>query len=274
MRVGGRTSTVTTSDKHWIDVGGAYVGPGQRRILRAARELGVRTEPVYTQGRSVMMVRGERTECEGSLPSLGPRSLIDVNAALAATEKVSAKVNLSRPWSKDSLDGKNLDIMTMEEWLQHACETEDGREMYRALVRDLLCVEASDVSALFWMWYLHSGQGIDIITGVQGGAQEAHFTGGSQQISDKMRDKIGKPRVLTDKAVVSIDWLMRYMMSAPRLYLRHLLSLWSTAATGLRTPLNASLLRFPQLVSIHPLQAASTLVEGTAHVSYAHGLHH
>jgi monoamine oxidase len=169
-RVGGRTSTVTTSDQHWIDVGGAYVGPGQRRILRLARELGVKTEPVYTRGRSVMMVRGERTVCESSLPRVGPRSLMDVNAALTATEEVRKEVDLIKPWDEDKA-GQSLDSMTMEDWLQSACATEDGREAYRALVRDLLCVEAADVSALFWMWYLHSGQGVDIITGLQGGAQ-------------------------------------------------------------------------------------------------------
>jgi len=41
-RVGGRTWTVTNHPATgWIDVGGAYVGPTQRRIVRLAAELGL-----------------------------------------------------------------------------------------------------------------------------------------------------------------------------------------------------------------------------------------
>lgn len=94
----------------------AGVGPGQRRLLRLALELGVKTKPVHTRGRSVMMLRGERTECVGPLPRLGSSALLDVHAALMATEKVSREVDLSRPWTEGILDGKSLDSMTIEEW--------------------------------------------------------------------------------------------------------------------------------------------------------------
>jgi len=40
-RVGGRTCTITDPAYKYVDVGGAYVGPTQRRVARLATELGL-----------------------------------------------------------------------------------------------------------------------------------------------------------------------------------------------------------------------------------------
>jgi len=40
-RVGGRTWTVSDPAYRWVDIGGAYIGPTQRRVARLASELGL-----------------------------------------------------------------------------------------------------------------------------------------------------------------------------------------------------------------------------------------
>ncbi|MEQ2169788.1 hypothetical protein GOODEAATRI_028754, partial [Goodea atripinnis] len=45
-RVGGRTFTVRNKETKWVDLGGAYVGPTQNRILRLAKEYGIKTYKV------------------------------------------------------------------------------------------------------------------------------------------------------------------------------------------------------------------------------------
>ncbi|KAI5086385.1 amine oxidase [flavin-containing], partial [Silurus meridionalis] len=45
-RVGGRTYTVQNKHAKWVDLGGAYIGPTQNRILRLAKEYGVQTYKV------------------------------------------------------------------------------------------------------------------------------------------------------------------------------------------------------------------------------------
>jgi len=40
-RVGGRTYTVSDPAYKWVDIGGAYIGPTQRRVARLANELGL-----------------------------------------------------------------------------------------------------------------------------------------------------------------------------------------------------------------------------------------
>jgi len=40
-RVGGRTYTVNDPAYRWVDIGGAYIGPTQRRVARLANQLGI-----------------------------------------------------------------------------------------------------------------------------------------------------------------------------------------------------------------------------------------
>ncbi|PWA13769.1 hypothetical protein CCH79_00017135 [Gambusia affinis] len=48
-RVGGRTFTVRNKETKWVDLGGAYIGPTQNRILRLAKEYGIKTYKVNEQ---------------------------------------------------------------------------------------------------------------------------------------------------------------------------------------------------------------------------------
>uniref|UniRef100_A0A8C0HKQ1 monoamine oxidase n=1 Tax=Buteo japonicus TaxID=224669 RepID=A0A8C0HKQ1_9AVES len=45
-RVGGRTFTVRNKQVKYVDLGGAYVGPTQNRLLRLSKELGIETYKV------------------------------------------------------------------------------------------------------------------------------------------------------------------------------------------------------------------------------------
>ncbi|KAL4843991.1 hypothetical protein H8958_003707 [Nasalis larvatus] len=56
-RVGGRTYTVRNEHVNYVDVGGAYVGPTQNRILRLSKELGIETYKVNVCERLVQYVK-------------------------------------------------------------------------------------------------------------------------------------------------------------------------------------------------------------------------
>ncbi|KAK2082898.1 hypothetical protein P7K49_038134 [Saguinus oedipus] len=56
-RVGGRTHTVRNEQVDYVDVGGAYVGPTQNRILRLSKELGIETYKVNVCERLVQYVK-------------------------------------------------------------------------------------------------------------------------------------------------------------------------------------------------------------------------
>ncbi|XP_063069025.1 amine oxidase [flavin-containing] [Engraulis encrasicolus] len=58
-RVGGRTFTVRNKETKWVDLGGAYIGPTQNRILRLAKQYGVQTYKVNEEESLVHYVKAK-----------------------------------------------------------------------------------------------------------------------------------------------------------------------------------------------------------------------
>ncbi|XP_072363798.1 amine oxidase [flavin-containing] B-like [Scyliorhinus torazame] len=56
-RVGGRTYTVQGPEFQYVDLGGAYVGPTQNRILQLAKELGINTYQVNEKEQLIHFVK-------------------------------------------------------------------------------------------------------------------------------------------------------------------------------------------------------------------------
>jgi monoamine oxidase len=205
-RVGGRTCTIDYN-QHPVDVGGAYVGPFQNRILRLAREFNIRTYRINNKGKNVLTLsNGRRSEYKGTIPtSMGVFSLLDLNYLLCRTQELCEQISNITPWSNEDLSSK-YDGMTLEDWLQTLAETEDAKEIYRTAARTIICVEPSEVSMFAWLSYINNGLGIMRLCEVENGAQERKFIGGSQPISNHLREKLGFNRVLLNHVVKHIQW--------------------------------------------------------------------
>ncbi|UJR26735.1 hypothetical protein I4U23_008050 [Adineta vaga] len=205
-RVGGRTCTIDYN-QHSVDVGGAYVGPFQNRILRLAREFGIRTYRVDYKGKNILTLsNGNRSVYTGTIPTnIGIFSLLDVNYLLCRTQELCEQISNLAPWSNEILSEK-YDGVTVEDWVQTLSETEAGKELYRTAARIVLCVEPSEVSMFAWLTYINNGLGVMRLFEVDNGAQERKFFGGSQQISDRLRTKLGTDRVLLNHVVKHVQW--------------------------------------------------------------------
>jgi monoamine oxidase len=178
-RAGGRTFTVDG-----FDLGGAFVGPTQDRILRVAREMGVSTAPVRTEGDSILQLRGHRSVFSGVLPPFGWLAKLDVNYLWRTTDSLAAQVNSTSPWTSPL--ATQMDSQTVAAWLNSESDTYEGRILYEHAVRASLCRAPEEISMLYWLWYVSSSQGMARLLDTEGGAQERTFVGGSQQISDRM----------------------------------------------------------------------------------------
>jgi monoamine oxidase len=205
-RVGGRTCTIDYK-QHSVDVGGAYVGPFQNRILRLAREFNIRTYRLNNKGKNVLTLsNGNRSVYTGTIPtSMGVFALLDLNYLLCRTQELCEQISNITPWSNEDLSSK-YDRMTLEDWLQTLAETDEAKELYRAAARTILCVEPNEVSMFAWLSYMNNGLGIMRFIEVDNGAQERKFYGGSQQISNRLREKLGFNRVLLNHVVKHIQW--------------------------------------------------------------------
>ncbi|KAG8136449.1 hypothetical protein E2320_005029, partial [Naja naja] len=167
-RVGGRTYTVRNKHVKYVDLGGAYVGPTQNRVLRLSKELGLETYKV--------------NEVE---------HLID-----------HVNIPNEAPWKAPHAE--EWDKITMEQLLNKVCWTNAAKRLGTLFVNVDVTSEPHEVSALWFLWYVKQCGGTTRIFSTTNGGQERKFIGGSGQISEKIMEYLGK-RVKLEKPVTYID---------------------------------------------------------------------
>ena len=192
-RVGGRTLSRPLG-RDVIDLGAQWIGPGQQRIERLARELGVRTFAQFQRGRRVLDVGGRLRTYSGTIPSLSLLALLELHRVISRVEKLRLDVPCDRPW--DAALAAEWDAISVEAWARKHLRTGDARAVFDIAVRAILAAEPREVSFLHFMFYLASGGGILRLAEVRGGAQQDRFLGGAQQISIRMAESLGDAVVL------------------------------------------------------------------------------
>jgi len=189
-RVGGRLKPGHIAG-HKIDRGGQWVGPQQKLLLAEAEAQGVEKYDQFRQGRSVLDFKGKRSTSGGDVPSMPFVSLLELQRVTAKIDKLAFSLPPDAPWTAANAAG--LDSMTFETWIQANVWTGPAREFLRMVSRSLLCCEPKHVSFLYFIEYIRGGEGMDILLGVKGGAQEAKFRGGAHQITEKMAAALKSP---------------------------------------------------------------------------------
>jgi monoamine oxidase len=193
-RVGGRTLNHPLGKGKIVEVGGQWVGPGQDRVLRRIKQLGLKTFKTYTKGAQVFDYDGALTHFTGLIPPLPGPDAADFGQLLGKVIALQATVPLDRPWTAPG--GAALDGQTLESWILANCTTVGARFLLTLATRAVFAAEPRDLSLLHAMFYLHAGNGILNLTSTAGGAQDARIVGGSQLISERMAARLGHRVVL------------------------------------------------------------------------------
>ena len=188
-RVGGRTNTVEDPKFKYTDLGGAYVGPTQNRILRVAKELGIQTYKVYNEGSIVELLGGKRRIFNGDVSTWNPIAILDYYNMIRTLDKMGEEIPLDEPWKAPK--AVEWDTMTVKEFLDKACWTTYAKKRMVQVYNDAMAAEPQDMSLLYYLWYLKSGDGVLRVAAVEDAGQERKFIGGSQQISNRIKDKLG-----------------------------------------------------------------------------------
>jgi monoamine oxidase len=100
-------------------------------------------------------------------------------------------------------EARNWDSQTVETWIRTNVWTDSAAEFLRMVVRSVFCCEPKHLSLLFFLQYVRGGHGIDVLTGVKGGAQAAKFRGGAHQIAVRLADTL-KARILFEAPVLGV----------------------------------------------------------------------
>ncbi|KAG9271095.1 amine oxidase [flavin-containing] [Astyanax mexicanus] len=202
-RVGGRTFTVQNKQTKWVDLGGAYIGPTQNRILRLAKQYGVQTYKVNEEESLVHYVKGKSYPFKGPFPPMwNPLALMDYNNLWRTMDKMGMEIPKEAPWRAPHAE--EWDKMTMHEFFDKVCWTSAARRFATLFVNVNVTSEPHEVSALWFLWYVKQCGGTMRIFSTTNGGQERKFVGGSSQISECMARELGD-RVKLQSAVYSID---------------------------------------------------------------------
>ena len=166
-RTGGRNYC----DAEGTDLGGAYFGPEQDRVINLIDELGLKLYKVNTEGKTVQNLRSVVSHFAGTIPPLSLIAMLDLNAAMIAMEKEIAAIPIESPHF--ATRAAYLDNMTVEEYLRKVCSTSDPRALVRTAIRAVFCQDPSQMSALFALWAFASGGGLSRVLETENGAQDS-----------------------------------------------------------------------------------------------------
>nr|UXK97412.1 monoamine oxidase [Haliotis discus hannai] len=203
-RVGGRTFTIQNDKVRYVDLGGAYVGPTQNRLLRLAREFGVKTFLTNEVEDLAFFSRGGMKRFRGTFPPMGGLlSWLDMNNLFRTIDRLGEEIPLDAPWTAPH--AAEWDSMTMQQFFDKHCWTRSTKTFMTMFVNVNVTSEPTEVSALWFLWYIANCGGMNRIFSTENGGQERKFVGGSQQISIKMAEKIGNDRVLLNHPVSKIE---------------------------------------------------------------------
>lgn len=199
-RVGGKMFT-TDVDGCAVDLGAHWVGPTQKRLLALAEEFGVEVEKQYLEGKHLLTLAGERHEFTGLIPLTSIAGAAETVLSVARVEIRRRLVRAEDPWR--SRGAARLDSFTLGHWMR-GLRTDAARAMWTLTARTVFGAEPSELSFLYFLWYAQCAGGVMQLTDFEGGAQDAHFHGGSQQICDRIVHELGDEAVLLKSPAAEI----------------------------------------------------------------------
>ncbi|KAL7983659.1 hypothetical protein Chor_000535 [Crotalus horridus] len=202
-RVGGRTFTIRNQQVKYVDVGGAYVGPTQNRILRLAKELGIETYKVNVREATLLHTKGKSYSMQDMFPSTwNPFIHLDYINFWRTMDKLGKEIPAEAPW--DAPNAKELDKISMKHFIDKHCWTKAARDFATIFVNVNVTSETHEVSALWFLWYVKLCGGTTRIFSITNGGQERKFIGGSGQITEKIMELL-RDKVKLESPVVHID---------------------------------------------------------------------
>jgi monoamine oxidase len=187
-RVGGRTLTEDIAGRRF-DMGAQWLGPTQTRMAKLVAEFGLETFPTHHKGRKILEVGGKVSQYKGTIPSMAPHRLLMLNSVINKMEKLAKKVPADAPW--DAPDAAERDAITVESLLRSRAPSKAVRGVIDAAVRVIFGADPSDISLLYFLFYLRSGGGLMRLVEIENGAQETRFVDGAQAVALRMSEGLG-----------------------------------------------------------------------------------
>ncbi|XP_060924547.1 amine oxidase [flavin-containing] A [Limanda limanda] len=208
-RVGGRTLTMDLPAANGVDrwdLGGQWVGSTQTHLLELMKELGLETYPQFNTGRKVHHMGGPGGKIrtyKTSIPALSPIVLLDFTQLFRKIDKLCATVCVEDP--SKTPNAVELDSMTVHSYFEKHGWTAELKEEMGVSCRSVFGMEPSQMSFLFFLMYAAAAGGLlPLLESTAGAAQEFKIKGGTQQLSERLAERVGLEAVRLGSAVTAI----------------------------------------------------------------------
>ena len=186
-RVGGRTMAGRVAGTT-VEMGGQWIGPGQRRNSALAADLGAETFPTHLPGRTVFCEGGRRSEYEedGEIPFSDPAALREVEEAFGALGELARGVPADAPWR--AKNAAELDGQTLETWKLGHAQSSGARFYFDLAVESLYACEPRDISLLGVLADIASSGSFEGLFEIEASAEEYRFVSGAQEIPVRLAE--------------------------------------------------------------------------------------
>ena len=192
-RVGGRTKRGEIAGRV-ADYGGQWVGPRHFALLAEAKRLGIETFDQYDDGQTTMLLRGRLARFAGDVPKMSALALVELAMLQRRWEREMRAVPADAPWTAPQAAA--WDAQTLDSWIERNLRTAEARAFARLVPKGAWAADAAQISYLWFLDALRSGEGLASLMGVKGGVLEKKFKGGMQQIAARLADELGGAIVL------------------------------------------------------------------------------
>jgi monoamine oxidase len=194
-RVGGRVESEPVGEGATVELGASWVTDEHVELLALAGELGLRVEPMWSDGATVVLTGEKRaliSDKDGE--AVAP----EAPAAIAALDQLAARVDPAAPW--DAADAASCDRTTLGAWLDQNVPGKSARVALELGAEGYFARPSAEVPLLHALFYARSNGGFDHLLGATGdpltqslvgGGVQAIATGVAERLGDAVR--LGRP---------------------------------------------------------------------------------
>jgi len=159
----------------WLKVG--IVALGSRFVLGDIAKLG-----------------GKRLTANGEALGFDPETQADYDRVVRDITKLSDQIPLDAPWTMPRAE--EYDHITTDAWLTSQTRNNTVLEFLRAYVRGIFTADSYQISFLFFLFYMRSGDNYDMLFGYENAAQAWTVKETMHQVAVHIASELGNAVVL------------------------------------------------------------------------------
>ena len=192
-RVGGRVNPGKFAGRS-IDVGGMLVRPTQTRLLEIIKEYGLHTTPQFEDGQGVVELNGKRTLADREAVGFDSETQAEYDRVVGELNHLSARVPLDAPWTMSQAE--EFDDMTVEDWFESKTKNPSLLSFFQLETRGLFTADPFQMSFLYFLFYLGSGDNFDTLIGYENAAQAFLVKETMHHVAVRVGEELGKGIVM------------------------------------------------------------------------------